>query len=163
MVPVPQHTSRTVLSSSSWAHSPTAEYSTSAAPVFTCFHGLCQQAAETLDEITDIKVTVFVGYLEEGMRRYSELETQELFMNAAVTGHQLARQVLHVRRHPWRSERATQWCICTLVNTALVICSYRWPSLTKYSDVTPLSFPSPSVKCFLMESFSAFTSSSSSF
>lgn len=37
MVPVPQHTSRTVLSASSWAHSPTAEYSTSAAPVFTFF------------------------------------------------------------------------------------------------------------------------------
>uniref|UniRef100_A0A0E9WGZ0 Uncharacterized protein n=1 Tax=Anguilla anguilla TaxID=7936 RepID=A0A0E9WGZ0_ANGAN len=35
MVPVPQHTSRTVLSRSSWAHSPTAEYSTSVALVFT--------------------------------------------------------------------------------------------------------------------------------
>lgn len=35
MVPVPQHTSSTMLSWSSWANSPTAEYSTSAAPVFT--------------------------------------------------------------------------------------------------------------------------------
>ena len=32
---------------------------------------------------------VNLSYLEEGMRRYSELQTQEFLMNAALPSHQL--------------------------------------------------------------------------
>lgn len=37
----------------------------------------------------DLIFEVNLSYLEEGMRRYSELQTQEFLMNAALSSHQL--------------------------------------------------------------------------
>lgn len=45
-----------------------------------------------------------VFYLEEGMRRYSELEAQEFLVDAALSSHQLTGQVLQVRGRPWKSK-----------------------------------------------------------
>lgn len=41
-------------------------------------------------------------YLEEGIRRYSELQTQELLVDAVLSCHQLTG--LWCGRYPWKSE-----------------------------------------------------------
>lgn len=45
--------------------------------------------------------------LEEGVGRDPELQAQQLLVDAAVAGHQLARQVLQVGRRPGESRENT--------------------------------------------------------
>lgn len=138
MVPVPQHTSKTVLSSSSWAHSPTAEYSTSAAPVFTCFHSLREKL-----EITDIKSDWCVrGTWKKEWGDILNLRPRSsswMQPRPATSSHGRSSMLGDVLKG---SERATEWCISTLVNTAHLFLPLTLSDKVQrcHSAVFPLSF-----------------------